>query len=579
MDTRKGNFIAIAAICVTGTILLCTGLFWARTYCAAERDSLLGRSAREAAVSPTRVLDPNRTQDPNLAAPFVVTARIHEYHLPLAELDAVRYLAPLIEKYEYVERFDQNLYRRDPRSEGDVLRYDPSLGLFVYTRTAEIRNGNRSSDVQVTTQYAGPEGLADRPGGQLGRFISPIADRLWIKPQVVYDRGMKRFFAIDWDGKTPGVRKGPELSEDAASREPVQIGSIWKNPDLMVWGFPSPQSHDAQGVSLWGRDHVLWRVSPWGGDRVLILDASGRIDRLDLGTLDYAGLAGHLSAPASPIGSAGTARPMDLAAYGVCGFEMARGDSPREWVYGGCTVASVGREGLALRLDYFDPNGQAVAVGSTAVAAYDDPRSQVVRLGRPVESAEAAYFVLPGSRGLTWMKLLLENLHPPALVLASYLGGPHFEATAGYRSIFLLPDSFVAMVARGHRDAVISERFFRALGYMLPGLLLFGLLSVKISRDGIRMGTPRNVRRAWVVATMTLGLPAYLAYRLARPKVTLVTCHNCGQARRPDLDRCNRCGSVWDVPELTPPMWRVVCAPEPDQDNSPAPAQETKQSA
>jgi len=378
---------------------------------------------------------------------------------------------------------------------------------------------------------------------------------------------MKRFFAMDWEGKAPGVRKGPELSGDAAGREPVQIGLIWKNLDLIVWDFPSPKAGDA------------WRMGYWGRDHVHVLDASGRIDRLDLETLDYAGLAGYLSSPASPIGASATARPMDLTAYGVYGFEVARGDSPRQWVYGGCAVASLGREGLALQLDYFDPNGKEVAADSTAVAAYDDPRAQVVRLSRPVDSAEAAYFVLPGSRGLTVTKLLLENLHPPALVLASYFGGPHFEATSGYRSIFLLPDSFVAMVARGHSGTMISERFFRALGYMLPGLLLFGLLSVKLNRGCVRMGTSRNVRRAWIVATMALGLPAYIAYRLTRPKVALVTCQNCGQARRPDLDRCNRCGSVWDVPELTPPTWRVVCAPEPDQDNSPIPAQETRQSA
>jgi hypothetical protein len=565
MDTRKGNFIAIAAICVTGTVLLCTGLFWVRTYCAVQRDSLLERSAREATVFPSRVLDPNRTQDPNLAAPFVVSARIHQYHLPLAQLDAVRYLAPLIEHHEYSEEFDQNLYRWAPRSEGDVLRYDPSLGLFVYTRATQIRKG--SSDAQVITEYAGPEGISDKPDKQLGRFVSPIADRLWMKPQVVYDRGAKRFFAIDWEGKTPGVRKGLELSESSAARDPVQIGPIWKNPNLIVCEFPGPRSRDAWRVSLWGRDHVL------------VLDASGRIDRLDLGTLNYAGLAGHLSSPASPIGDSATARPMDLTAYGVYGFEVARGDSAQQWVYGGCAVASLGREGLALRLDYFDPNGQTIAASSTIVTTYDDVRAGVVRLGRPVHSAEAAYFVLPGSRGLTLMKLLLENLHPPALVLASYFGGPHFEATSGYRSIFLLPDSFVAMVARGYRDTVISERFLRALGYMLPGLLFFGLLSVKLNRDGVRMGTPRNVRRAWIAATMALGLPAYLAYRLTRPKVAIVTCQNCGQGRRPDLDRCNRCGSVWDVPELTPPMWRVVCAPEPDQDNSPAPAEESTQSA
>jgi hypothetical protein len=270
---------------------------------------------------------------------------------------------------------------------------------------------------------------------------------------------------------------------------------------------------------------------------------------------------------------------MDLTAYGVYGFEVARGDQPQQWVYGGCAVASLSREGLALHLEYFDPNGHVVAASATTVTAYDDARAGVVRLGRPADSAEAAYFLLPGSRSLIWMKLLLENLHPPVLVLASYFGGPHFEATSGYRSLFLLPDSFVAMVARGCRHEAAWMRFFWTLGYMLPGLLLLGLLSMKLHRDGIRKGVPRGVRKAWILATMTLGLPAYIAYRLTRSKVSLVTCPNCGQGRRSDLDKCHRCGSVWKVPELTAPSWRVVCAAEQDQDNLPAPAQETKQSA
>jgi hypothetical protein len=551
MDTRRRNLIAIPAICVTGMVLLCTGLFWARTYCAAQRDSLLGRSARGASVSPMQIPGPSRAVDVGVATPFFVTAEMNPYNLPQAQLGIARYLRPLW--YRSIEGYDRNIY---------VLRYDPSLGLFVYQRSTK-----GAADSEVITKYAGPEGIADKPDERLGRFVAPIAGGIRKGSQVLYDPGLKRFFAIEWDAETPGVRKGPELSKDAVAREPVQVGGIWKNPDLIRVNLPSHQSADP------------WRVRYWDADHVLVLDASGRIDRLDLRTLDYAGFAGRLSSPIPPIGDSGTARPMDLTAYGVYEFEIARDDPPTQWGYGGCAVLSLARDGLALRLEYFDPNGQTAAVGATTATAYDDPRAGVVRLGRPVDSAEAAYFLLPGARGLTWMKLLLENLHPTVLVLASYFGGPHFEATSGYRSIFLLPDSFVAMVARGCRGEEAWKRFFWTLGYMLPGLFLLGLLGDKLNRDAIRMGMPRNARKAWILATIFLGLPAYVAYRMTRPRGSLVTCSNCGQGRRADQDKCHRCSSVWEVPELTPPAWRVVCAPEQDLDNSPATAQETTQSA
>ena len=61
-----------------------------------------------------------------------------------------------------------------------------------------------------------------------------------------------------------------------------------------------------------------------------------------------------------------------------------------------------------------------------------------------------------------------------------------------------------------------------------------------------------------LLGTFALGLPGYLTYRLTRPKITLVTCRNCGLGRRPDREKCHHCGSLWHVPELIPPAWRVV---------------------
>jgi hypothetical protein len=141
--------------------------------------------------------------------------------------------------------------------------------------------------------------------------------------------------------------------------------------------------------------------------------------------------------------------------------------------------------------------------------------------------------------------------------LASYLAGPHLEAPAGCRSLFLLPDSFVAMSARDVHAGWVG-RFSRALSLALPAFLLSLLLAWRVTRDGARLGLSKNTRAAWVAGTVLFGLPAYITYRLTRPRVTLVTCTNCGTGRRPDRERCQRCGSPWVVPELVPPAWRVL---------------------
>jgi uncharacterized OB-fold protein len=61
-----------------------------------------------------------------------------------------------------------------------------------------------------------------------------------------------------------------------------------------------------------------------------------------------------------------------------------------------------------------------------------------------------------------------------------------------------------------------------------------------------------------MIGIIAFGLSGYITYRLTRPRETLVTCANCGKLRRPDMNKCHRCGSKWHVPELTPPTWRVL---------------------
>ena len=133
----------------------------------------------------------------------------------------------------------------------------------------------------------------------------------------------------------------------------------------------------------------------------------------------------------------------------------------------------------------------------------------------------------------------------------------HEPLRAGHRGLFLLPNSFVAMKARDGREPMY-ERALYALMLMIPAILLALLLVSRILRDATRLGLPKIARRFWIIATIAFGPAGYITYLLTRPKVTLVTCANCGKIRRPDMDLCHRCGSEWVVPELTPPEWRVL---------------------
>jgi hypothetical protein len=176
---------------------------------------------------------------------------------------------------------------------------------------------------------------------------------------------------------------------------------------------------------------------------------------------------------------------------------------------------------------------------------------------RQVPSARAALFDVPWGPALTIFRYLLENVHPPALSVASFFLADSIEARASHRTLFLLPNSFAAM----HRDLVrqgIVSQFMGALWTMFPAFLLGAFLTWKVMRDASGIGLSNSARAGWIVATIAFGLPAYITYRLTRPSATLVTCANCGKPRRPDVVRCHRCNSPWSVPELVPPAWRVL---------------------
>jgi hypothetical protein len=166
----------------------------------------------------------------------------------------------------------------------------------------------------------------------------------------------------------------------------------------------------------------------------------------------------------------------------------------------------------------------------------------------------------PGGIGLMVTKYLLESLHPPVLALASYLTADWFEAVAGHRGLFVLPYSYMGMLGRlpsgGWDD--LGAQWGVCLATLSLSLVISALLAWRVGRDAGTVGFTRRGRQWWVLAIVLGGLPAYATYRLTRPTIALVTCANCGRMRRPDKEVCHQCGATWHVPELTPPLWRVV---------------------
>lgn len=374
------------------------------------------------------------------------------------------------------------------------LSYDAPKGVFV-----------RRSDRNAL--YAGSEAMAkDRTDG-LGHFDSPVLCRVRWDEAVVFDRQHLRFYSLDFGAER--VRCGPRLEEGTCER----VVGITSMPELGICAvhgyYPSAHGQDV----LYGIDS--------SGAYVPIIDESGAVAVLDLRTWRLTPRAGHLPAPLTWSGL-GSPKPRDLS---HCDVEVIVKRSENE--YAGLMTASLSRQH-----------------GSVAVAVFD-------RDGRTIGERRSGVVFAP------WLtsKYFVESLHPPVLALASFFTAYSFEAGATHRAIFLMPNSFVAL--QRDRQTNLFFQLLWALLFMVPGLLFAGFLGWRIVKDAGRIGLSRRSRRRWFLAALAFGLPAYITYRHSRPRVALLSCRNCGNLRRPDMDKCHHCHSEWDVPALNAPVWRV----------------------
>jgi hypothetical protein len=531
-------------------------LFWIRFLCSVSLSERMPDEIKSIVFEPSGLLPDNFEKDPNIQRCSRALATMRSE--PLLPLGITEY-------FESISPGGRRSSVLFANSEKDWAYFDNKSGQFVFRYIeTEIMpdNGKLEREVQF---YIGPEGISEIPDKTLGRFIEPIVDRIKLGSSllksgefILYDKKLRRFFKIGLKPKT--FVKGPELDTDD-SHEPVQIGQLDKNQLLLELAWSSPEFKLSKvypdSTASWSpRNHPLTAVpSSETGQFLLILDKTGRIDLLDKETLKFAAAAGRLPETAALFGSEGPSTPKNTLSYAAKTIYLGATrtlESVRDQQfsdeeplrYAGLIAASLSRDGTALALTVFDEKGQIN--GRTYRAS-----------SRRSNTVTTAYFSSPWAPALSIVKYIAESLHPPVLSIASCLTASSFEAGAGHRALLLLPNSFIAMKARDGRSRMPFRAMF-ALLLMTPATLLALWLAARILRDASTLGLSKNVRRFWVIAALTFGLTGYITYRLTRPKVSLVTCVNCGKPRRTDTGICHRCGSKWDVPELTPPAWRVL---------------------
>jgi len=579
--------------------LLSIPLFWFRIACETSLAVRMPDDAKRVFIRPSGLVPPEFENDPNVTSRSIVSARIRFEEKGPLSLGIFDYF---IRRFPGESRSNVYFFHSDR----DCMYFDKKSGQIVHIYTEKQIMPDKTTREKMVQLYIGPEGISETPGKTLGRFINPITDRSWIENRwidlrggrlrelILYDRKLRCFFKVDFNQRT--VIKGPKVGKNDRRHEPIQIGLLSKSTfesSYLNWSPPKIRIPDEDPNKTSYSRTESKPIIPTGydcdaGPYFLVLNKSGRIDLLDKETLgfvrrtpEFPGVAGRLPGPETYFGSRNLVTPRELFGYEVWPLALTtyffenpeevrvtfgdpsyffkRAPARIERKYLGMFAASVSRDGTAMALAVFDEKGKMIEEDHTRLPKQEGLRIPSV-LSRSVRSSKAVFFGAPWSPALTIGKYLAENLHPPILSVASYFTASAFEAASGHRALFFLPNSFVAMKGREHLEN-FAERFMSALWLILPSIILSLWLACRVSKDAVVVGLSENARAYWIIGTLAFGLTAYITYRLTRPKITPVTCPNCGKMRRPDMAKCHRCKSDWLVPELRPPVWRVLGKP------------------
>jgi len=510
-------------------VLLSLPLFWARFWCEAALTEGLPYEATQCEITPSGLVPDKFENDPNTAS--------HSRFWSYLRTDAPTFLG----FFDYAMSIFPGGVRSDLLYLDDTANwayFDRAKGLIRDCSTHKIGLKDGSTRRVRAELYIGPDGISEKPDKTLGRFIDPIASDESLS--VIYDTAHRRFYKADTRERT--IVKGPQLAKDDTHR-PVQTG-FRLAPRIPIsqsvnWQGPQKRVPDKYDPNRPGKlEDITRRVRPpfyalAPARHLLVLDASGRIDLLDVETLTFAGTAGYLPTPKSLYPSDGRVRPTDLLDFNAEQLVMAsdaywelRDDwekrkalppEDRYSEYLGMAVVATSREGTSQTLAVFDPNGKLIRTDKTEYSKHVGYQYSGSRV-ETVSSAEAVYFDTPWAPVWTISKYAFENLHPPLLSAASFVTASTFEAGSGFRSLFFMPNSFVAMQGR-HTTQDIFSRIVIGFLFMAPAVILSFVLAFIVGKDARRFGFSEKTRQLWMIATIALGLPAYITYRLTRPKI------------------------------------------------------------
>jgi hypothetical protein len=255
------------------------------------------------------------------------------------------------------------------------------------------------------------------------------------------------------------------------------------------------------------------------GNRALVLDKSGQLDWFDLEKMDFAGRAGYVP-------------NYDIAyAYRILPIKE------------GLITASITKE--------INPD--------MSVAVFESGNL------KNSQTKNTNQLYVPGGSSLLAGKCLVDNLYSPVLLLGTYAERVFFGIQADESSLYLPLNSIFVNMKREAPDSY-WEHLGRLLLIFSPAWMLSYFLASRVKKNAISFGLSKPACLTWYLLTLFFGVPAYITWRIVRPKEVMVTCKNCGKLRRVEFERCQHCKSPWFVPEITPPMWRVIGSPEMEKD-------------
>ena len=535
MNLTRNQIIRIAALGLITLIIFTTCCFYLRLICDENlHRAMSGRIKVE--ISPSRLfpdLDthPETTTQSNVSFSVVTAGQLMAQLGAFRQLDAVPAPDRRRQSSESIMGTispDVFYYRAKSSSAWYMIYFDSHQHLFVHCDLLRHVENDRPRWTRQIIAYAGPNGIAPTPDESLGRFGANLlrSPDYW-HTSVIFDCEERRFYKIDFLEKR-FVTKGPQIPPESAYK-PVRIGSREQSQRTGYLNCSPPYQQDPCNSR---RDIPLIDGGHYARDALFVIDSSGRIDKLDPQTMTLGEQVGQI-----PLFGINGQR---LDQQSIYRFRPIIADN----TYRGLVTASLSRDLTHAALYVFDPNGNF----------------------RASTTESLSWRKFPGGPALTICRYLIEQLHPPLLSFISPFIAPYTDAGSGYRALFVLAKStvgrtllFLPSAPLDHANLLdLIKILGQTLILVLPALLFAIILSRRVVKDAQARGLSRRTRKVWSLLTIAFGLTAYITYRLTRPTETLVTCQNCGKLRRPDHHLCHHCQSKWRIPELTPPVWRIV---------------------